>query len=170
MAEKTTQMTVSEPSEEARNDGISVVLWTRRPVCGPRTTVIDRLSSLRTAGMLDDFTVRTWPDQLVVSDQGHHDDILATIEEYENWAAEHGLSLRPPFERRTASLLVGGSKEVLTTPLVAAAVYDADDLVGVYPCRDGSRTWTVVEFLDAAETGTELPHERGDRPVPETGE
>jgi hypothetical protein len=130
---------------------LEVALWTRRPVCGPRTTVIDRLSSLRTKGVLADFTVTTWPDEVAISERNQQSELLETIETYEAWAEDRGLSLRPPFETRTASLLVGGSEEVLTTPVLLAAAYDDGDLVGVYPCSDGTRTWTIPEFLDALE-------------------
>ncbi|MBX0321977.1 hypothetical protein EGH21_02915 [Halomicroarcula sp. F13] len=132
-------------------NGLTVDLWTRRPVCGPRTTVIDRLSSLRTAGTLSDFTVTTWPDEIVVSDRNQHSELLATIETFEAWAAENGVSVRPPFETRTASLLVGESKEVLTTPMMLASLTDGEDILGVYPCTDGDRTWTIPEFLDVLE-------------------
>ncbi|GGN84588.1 HTH domain-containing protein [Haloarcula pellucida] len=130
---------------------LTVDLWTRRPVCGPRVTVIDRLSSLRAAGTLADFSVATWPDEIVISDRNRHSELLGTIEEFEAWAADNGVSLRPPFETRTASLLVGRSKEVLTTPMLLASLYDGDDVVGVYPCTDGEHNWTVPEFLDALE-------------------
>ncbi|MBV0923792.1 hypothetical protein KTS45_06210 [Halomicroarcula limicola] len=138
--------------------GLTVDLWTRRPVCGPRATVIDRLSSLRTAEVIDDFSVTTWPEEIVVSGRTNHSELLDTVDDFEEWAAEHGLTLRPPFETRTASLLVGGSKEVLTTPMMLAAAYEDGELVGVYPCADGERTWTIGEFLDALERdSTPLP-------------
>lgn len=166
MAGKTQRTADSVSADDARNDGRSVVLWTRRPVCGPRTTIIDRLSSLRTNGTLDDITVKTWPDQIVISERTEHDTILETIDRYEQWATDHGLSLRPPFETRTAGLLVGGSREVLTTPMMTAAVYD-DDIVGVYPCSDGEHTWTITDYLDRCEIDAELPHKHGDSPVPD---
>ncbi len=130
---------------------LTIDLWTRRPVCGPRTTVINRLSSLRSAAALDDFTVTTWPDEIVVSERNQHSELLATIERFEAWAADNGVSLRPPFETRTAASLVGASKEVLRTPMLLASVHDGDDIVGVYPCTDGERTWTISEFLDTLE-------------------
>lgn len=140
--------TVHEAKEKSE---LTVDLWTRRPVCGPRTTVIDRLSSLRTAGTLEDFSVTTWPDEIIVSERNQHSELLATIEEFEVWAADNGVSLRPPFQTRTASLLVGGSREVLRTPMMLASLSEGDDVVGVYPCTDGDRTWTIPEFLDALE-------------------
>lgn len=137
--------------------GLEVDLWVRRPVCGPRTTVIDRLGALRTAGALDDFSVMTWPEEIALTGENRQEELLETIERFEDWAADRGLSLRPPFETRTASLLVGDSEDVLTTPMLLAAAYEDDDLVGIYPCTDGTKTWTIPEFLDALEADAERP-------------
>ena len=131
-------------------------------MCGPRTTVIDRLSALRTAGVLADFSVTTWPEEIALTGDNGQADLLGTIERFEDWAADRGLSLRPPFERRTASLLVGDSEDVLTTPMLLAAAYEGDDLVGIYPCTDGTKTWTIPEFLDALEAGAERPSSGAD--------
>ena len=154
------------PNETAQSTGtdhdppladLRVDLYVRRPVCGPRTTVIDRLSALRTTGELADFSVTTWPDEIVLTGDDRQDELLGTIEGFEDWAADHGLSLRPPFETRTVSSLVGDSEDVLTTPMLLAAAYDDGDLVGVYPCTDGTETWTVAAFLDALEAGSDGP-------------
>jgi hypothetical protein len=157
MPNETAQTDENDPAGAGPVTGLEVDLWVRRPVCGPRTTVIDRLSSLRGAGLIEDFSVTTWPEEIVLSGVNRADERLATIERFEEWAADRGLSLRPPFERRTASTLVGNSEEVLTTPMVLAAAYDDGDLVGVYPCTDGPTTWTVSQFLDGLEAGLGEP-------------
>jgi len=145
-----------QPNEnDSHGDGLHVDLWVRRPVCGPRTTIIDRLSALRTAGALTDFSVTTWPEEIALTGDNRQEELLATIEGFEQWAADRGLSLRPPFETRTASLLVGDSEDVLTTPMLLAAAYQGDELVGIYPCTDGTTTWTISEFLDALDAGEE---------------
>ncbi|MDS0220730.1 hypothetical protein NDI54_05110 [Haloarcula sp. S1AR25-5A] len=141
---------------------IAVQLWSRRPVCGPRTTAIDRFTELATTGAIADFDVQTWPEEIPVSQRSEHGEVLATVDRYEQWANDEGLSLRPPFETRTSSLLVGGSTEVLRLPMLAAAVYADDDLVGVYPCTDGDTTWSVTDCIDAlAAEPAALPHESG---------
>ncbi|MBV0901527.1 HTH domain-containing protein [Haloarcula salina] len=154
------QRTDDDPFDDVEAGTVTVRLWSRRPVCGPRTTVIDRLTELRAAGVLDDVEIQTWPEEIAVSEHSVHSDVLDTVERYETWASERGLSLRPPFETRTSSLLVGGSKEVLRTPMLVAAAYEGDELLGVYPCTDGTSDWSITDFLDALEGGlTELPHE-----------
>jgi len=146
-----------ERDSRGETGDLEVALWVRRPVCGPRTTVIDRLSALRTAGALADFDVTTWPEEIALTGDERQTELLETVERFEAWAADRGLSLRPPFETRTASLLVGDSEDVLTTPMLLAAAYEDGDLVGVYPCTDGTKTWTVPEFLDALEAEERPP-------------
>ena len=109
---------------------LQVDLWVRRPVCGPRTTVIDRLSSLCASGPVADFSVTTWPEEIALTGSNRQEELLETIEGFEDWAADRGLSLRPPFETRTVSRLVGGSEDVLTTPMLLAAAYRDDDVDG----------------------------------------
>ncbi len=137
-------------------DGTRVVLWTRRPVCGPRTEIIDRLSSLRARGQIDDFTVRTWPDEVTVSEHTRHSRVIETYEQFRSWADGTGVTISPPFDRRTATTLVGRSEEVLTLPVLCLAVYD-DGLCGVYPCTDGDETLTVTDYVDACADGDATP-------------
>jgi hypothetical protein len=130
---------------------VSMVLRTRTPVCGSRTTVIDRLGRLRATESIDDFEVRTWPDEVVLSDGTSDDPVVETFERFERWAAAHGLSVRPAFDVRTVSSLIGRERELLTLPMMSLAVSADGDLVGVFPCRDGERTWTISDCLDAYE-------------------
>jgi len=146
-----------------KDDAVVVDLWARRPVCGPRTQVINRLVSLRATGALDSFGIETWPDEIPTDSD--HSEYLDLIEEFEAWAADHGLSLRPPLETRTASMLVGGDAEVLVTPMLLVAVYKGQNLAGVFPCTDGDTTWTVEQFLDAYDP--EREDTAGGLPLPD---
>jgi len=147
-------------SDELVGGEIAVQLWSRRPVCGPRTTVIDQFTELATAGTIDGFDIRTWPEEVPVSEGSEHSEVLETVDRFKQWATERGFRLRPSFETRTSALLVGGSTEVLRLPMIAVAVYSDDDLVGVYPCTDDGTTWSVTDCIDAlAAEPTELPHQ-----------
>ncbi|MDT3436233.1 HTH domain-containing protein [Haloarcula sp. 1CSR25-25] len=147
-------------SDESVGGEITVQLWSRRPVCGPRTTAIDQFTELAATGVIDEFDIQTWPEEIPVSQGSGHGEVLETVDRYEQWATERGLSLRPPFETRTSSLLVGGSTEVLRLPMIAVAVYADDELAGVYPCTDGETTWSVTDCIDALTTApTGLPHQ-----------
>lgn len=135
------------------SETLTLVLWTHRPVGGDRTAVIDRLSSLRSEGQIDEFEIKTVPETVVLS---RDDGIADRYDEFAQWAREANVSITPPFEHRTASSVVGREKEILTMPELCLAVYD-DGLRGVYPCtRDGDR-WSVTEYLDAFESGNNPP-------------
>jgi hypothetical protein len=132
------------------SDDVRMVLWTRRPVCGPRTAIIDRLSSLHSEDAIDEFSVETWPDEVALSEYTEHARVVEVYKEYLTWANEHDLSITPPFERRTASSLVGDTQDVLTVPVMCLAVYQ-DGLRGVYPCTRDGHTYSVADYLDAYE-------------------
>ncbi|MFB6223851.1 MAG: HTH domain-containing protein [Haloarcula sp.] len=154
------QRTGEHAADDAVAGEFAVHLWGRRPICGPRTTVIDRITELNTAGVVDEFEVQTWPEEIPLSEESRHRDLLDTVDCYEQWAIERGLSLRPPFETRTSSFLIGRSKEVLRLPMIVVAAYVDDELVGVYPCSDGDNSWSVTDLIDSLSDGlSELPHE-----------
>lgn len=147
---ETQSQTDTAEGEPTDRDDVRMELWTRRPVCGPRTDVIDRLSTLRSAGSIAAYEVETWPDEVAISDHTRHSRVVETYERFRAWAEDNGVSLTPPFDRRTVTTLVGRTEEVLRLPVMCLAVYD-DDLCGVYPCNSGDRTWTVTDYVDAYE-------------------
>jgi hypothetical protein len=169
MIERLMSKEVHEKQDDAETDaaaeggsaegcGVWVELWTRRPVCGPRTEVIDRLGALASAGALDAYEVETWPDEIALSEHTRHDRVVETYEQFRAWADDTGVSITPPFDRRTVTSLIGRTEEVLTLPVMCLAVYD-DGLRGVYPCNDGGETWTVTDYLDAYEAAGGRPAE-----------
>lgn len=161
------QNTHESPAEvsEGAAEEVRMVLWTRRPVCGPRAEVIDRLSALKSAGTIAEFTVETWPDEVVMSEHTEHQRVVEQYKEFLLWAEDNGVSVSPPFERRTVSPLVGDARDVLTVPMMCLAVYESD-LCGVYPCSVGDRTWRVADYLDAFEAAEGRPPGDADVSVP----
>ncbi|AUV81767.1 hypothetical protein C2R22_08995 [Salinigranum rubrum] len=135
----------------ARLDDASMTLRTRTPVCGARTTVIDRLGSLRATGAIAEFEVQTWPGEVVLSDAAAPDGAIRTFERLEGWADERGASVRPAFDVRTVSSLVGNRREILTLPMMCLTVSSGDELVGVFPHQEGGNTVTIGDCLDAFE-------------------
>lgn len=153
-------------AELPRDEAVTMTLRTRSPVCGARTTVIDRLGRLRATDAIEDFTVRTWPDEVVLSAVADHDPAVATFERLETWADDHGVSVRPAFDVRTLSTLLGRERELLTLPMMCLTVSAADELVGVFPCRDGDgRTWTIDDCLNAYELASEEAAATSNGPV-----
>jgi hypothetical protein len=140
---------------EQERTSVSMTLRARTPVCGPRTDVVNRLSRLRRDGRIAAFEVETWPDELVLSETDGESPIVETFERFEQWATDRNLSVRPAFDVRTVSSLIGGRREILTLPMMSLSVSADDELVGVFPCTDGDRTWTVTDCLDAYAEGVD---------------
>ena len=81
---------------------------------------------------------------------------METYEEFRAWAEANGFSLEPGFQQRTRSFIgMDDVEQVVVFPVVALAVYDADELRAVFPCTDGERTHTVESALAAFERGDE---------------
>ena len=153
MVRKVNEIQTEEDTSAAPDDsgGLEMVLWTRRPVCGPRTSVIDRLSSLSADGKIADFRVETWPDEVALSEHTEHSRVVERYKTFLLWASDHDRSISPPFERRTVAPLVGESRDVLTLPIMCLAVHEDGSLCGVYPHVDGDQTISVTDYLDACE-------------------
>jgi hypothetical protein len=150
------QSTTDSGTDRTGGTTVRMTLWTRQPVCGTRTSVLDRLGRLRTEGDIDGFDVETWPDEIRLDGEPSHDEVVATFDRFEAWASDHGVSVEPPFETRQVSPMLGSSYRVLRLPVMALAVSD-DGLAGVYPYTDGERTTTIADFLDAYEAEGGLP-------------
>jgi hypothetical protein len=141
---------------DERSGELRLVLRVRPPVAGPTTTVINRLGRLRAEGVVGAFDIEYWPDEVSLTGDGHPE-VVATFERYEAWADEHGVSLRPAFDVRSVSPLIGERRELLRLPMACLAVHEDDDLVGVFPCTDGDDTWTVTDCLEAIAATGEPP-------------
>ncbi|MHB9288494.1 HTH domain-containing protein [Halobacteriales archaeon Cl-PHB] len=143
----------STPDDAAEGEdppaGDRLVLWTRRPVCGRPTAVIDRLGALRSAGSIADFAVETWPAEVRVEGETPSGQAIDAFERFEAWADANGLSIRPPFEVKTVSPMVAPDRTVLRLPMLCLAVYEGSDLYGVYPCSDASTTYRITDCLEA---------------------
>lgn len=129
--------------------------------------VLDRLQALREAGI--DVETATWGHRIVMDDEERIDDDNA-VEQYEQfraWAETNGASLYPAFRTRQYNCsFTGVCAEILVTPGLCLAVYDGDDLAGVFPRWEDDRTLTVEDGLtelakavqaDAAESELTTP-------------
>lgn len=123
----------------------------------PRRTVLSRLRELEAAEIVDDVSVRIWgksipasPDELDASASLVHDRIAA----FQRWAGRNGHSLEPAFRWCEHSTMVSEERsEVIRLPLQCLAVYEEDQLVGVFPCRGDQGTNTVADCLHRLEPG-----------------
>jgi len=120
----------------------------------PIDSQIETLRACEEEDAVAAVVLRSWPDKVSVGDEGQFQEVVDVFRRFERWADRRDVSVRPPFEIRTASATFAGTeKEVLVTPLIAVAVYRDDRLHGVYPHSDGENTYTVSDAIATLRTG-----------------
>lgn len=133
-------------------DQLWAELWLRQDTYGTyeaQQEVLDQMERLEETGVLDTSTVTGWGKEVLTVEASVRSEALVALESFEDWAEEAGVSLEPGFERRTESpLLSTGTYEVAVFPVVCLALYEGNDVCGVFPCTDGEDVHTVKDALD----------------------
>lgn len=130
-----------------------VAVYVRTPVAAEterrQDTVLARIGSLRENGAVDDLTVTYWNRAANVTAD---DPTLPSVVAMEQWAAANGVTLAPAFDRHDRSCwFTGVDDSVVTLPVICLAVFENDDLVGVYPHLGPSGPQSVGDCLDRLE-------------------
>ncbi|SIR84323.1 HTH domain-containing protein [Natronorubrum thiooxidans] len=138
----------------------TVVCHVRAPLLlEPVDRQVETLRACESEGAIDDLLLRSWPKEIALTDTSPYQEALESFERFEAWADEQGVSIRPPFKKRTStSQLSGETRELLVMPLVCLEVYADDELVGVFPHTDEDleETYTTDEVIASLRTG-EIP-------------
>ncbi|ELY38303.1 HTH domain-containing protein [Natronorubrum tibetense] len=139
---------------------LTVVCHVRAPLLlEPVDRQIETLQACDSEGTIDDLLLRSWPKEIALTDNSPYQEALDSFERFEAWAADQGVSIRPPFQERTkTSQVTGETTELLVTPLLCLELYADDELVGVFPHTDeeSEETLTTDEVIASLRTG-ELP-------------
>ena len=116
--------------------------------------VVTWIESLAASGALSEATLAgEWP-RCQTRAEDEHSEVMATYQNFRQWAEQNGVSLAPGFQERTRSFIgMDDVEDVVVFPVVALALYDDQDLVAVFPCTDEDRTYTVERALAAFERG-----------------
>ncbi len=156
-------MTQPDPSE------LTAVCYVRAPLL--LEPIDSKIQTLRTAareGQLDELLFRSWSDSVSLAPESPRKEVTERFEEFETWAEENNVSIRPPFRIRSAtSLAAAEPTRVLVTPILCLALYDGRELIGVYPHShaDSEETYTTTDAIATLRTG-ELPVPLGAREPP----
>ncbi len=156
-------MTQPDPSE------LTAVCYVRAPLL--LEPVDSKVQTLRTAareGQLGDLLFRSWSDSVSLAPESPHEEVTERFEEFEAWAEENEVSIRPPFRiRSSTSLAAAEPTRVLVTPILCLALYADRELIGVYPHShaDSEETYTTTDAIATLRTG-ELPVPLGAREPP----
>lgn len=130
-----------------------VELFVRDGLPEPAARQCERLTNRLTALEADDTVAAvatfTW-DKRVQCGDPVKTKARDRYEEFEAWAADRGVSLRPFFGTRECySMETGERGEWIVYPALCLAVYDDGDLASVFPHADGDDYRSVTDGLDA---------------------
>jgi len=114
---------------------ITTVCYVRAPLLlEPVDAQVETLQACESEGAVDDLLLRSWPKEVALSEESPHQEVLENFERFAQWADERGVSVRPPFRKRTTtSQVTGTTRERLVTPLLCLELYADDELIGVSP-------------------------------------
>ncbi|WP_440772754.1 HTH domain-containing protein [Natronorubrum sp. DTA28] len=146
---------------------VTAVCHVRAPLLlEPVDRQIETLQACDSEGTIDDLLLRSWPKEIALTDNSPYQEALDSFERFETWAADRGVSVRPPFkERTTTSQVTSETTDLLVTPLLCLELYADDELIGVFPHTDEEteETLTTDEVIASLRTG-ELPTPLGGTP------
>ena len=139
---------------------ITAVCHVRAPLLlEPVDRQVETLRACESEERIDDLLLRSWPKEIALTDNSPYQESLESFERFREWADKQGVSIRPPFKKRTTtSQLSGTTRERLVMPLLCLEIYADDELVGVFPHTDEEleETYTTDEVIASLRTG-ELP-------------
>lgn len=118
---------------------------------GAADDIVEALRTHSREGRLNSLSVHAWPTSVTL-DGSIHRDVLETVREFREWAADHDASLEPTFSvEERVSEITGERERRLRLPVVCLAVYEEGDLYCVVPNRTADRTCTVPKALEIVE-------------------
>lgn len=125
-----------------------------------RDELATRLKSLADEGHVSTVEIHTWPNKVPL--ESDRTDVQR-YERFSEWAAEAGVELDPFFDDRECySKETGERGEWLVLPALCLVIHRDGDLQSVYPHSTASGSRSVMDCLDALESGRRGPdrHER----------
>lgn len=118
--------------------------------------MVDRADRLAANGVFSESIVAGRWHRCHTRAEDWRSEAMETYREFREWVETNGFSLEPGFQQRTRSFIgMDDVERVVVFPVVALAIYEADELTAVFPCTDGERTHTVESALAAFERGDE---------------
>ena len=159
------------PDQPPPSTDITVVCHARAPLLfEPIDRQIETLQACESEGSIESVLIQSWPDQVTISEDSPNAEVLEVFDRFRQWADGRGVSIEPPFRRRTVtSPITNVSKRILTTPLLCLALYRDGQLVGVYPHSADDETITTTEVIGSLRTG-EVPTTLGRRQAETTAD
>ena len=164
----TTQTLPTRPVGIDAETPLKAVLYTRSDISAVSrrqiAVVADRLRTLTETPLVDEVQREQWPPQQAVTtsdgtSQSAREELLS---EFEDWASQHRVSLRPAIRREVvpSSLLGTDDSDIeIRVPVMTLALYTTEtdtEVQGVVPYTtnpgtDEAETYTVGDWLSTVE-------------------
>lgn len=147
---------MSDVDPDPRPEGrVTVDCYVRADaISDPVESRVESVKALENEGIVDECSVRTWPSEVVLTPLTEGTLAVRRFRTFEEWAAQWGVHIDPPFRRNTRrSELTGETREVLQTPTVCLAVYVDGRLREVFPHRSKGTTYSVADAVESLRSG-----------------
>lgn len=126
--------------------------------------LVETLTELQEGDHLGDVCVTVWGKRICTDgalstlDSGKH--IVDTIGDFFAFAADEDVTISPFFRiRNVDSSMAGQSFKSIVPPSQCIAMYEAEDLVGVFPCIIDDECYTVRDAIETLESRAGQPME-----------
>lgn len=147
---------MSEVHPDPRPEGqVTIDCYVRADaISDPVESRVASVQALEREDIVDECSVRTWPSEVVLTPLTEGTLAVRRFRTFEEWAAQWGVHIDPPFRRTTQrSDLTGETREVLRTPAVCLAVYADGRLREVFPHRSQGTTYSVADAVETLRSG-----------------
>lgn len=149
------------PNPGAVPAGVTLGLYVTPPVSGSRVAAIDRVTALSADDAIEGYDITVVRGDVILSDGGRagaEDDLADELGRLAAWTSG---PVRSGLDGHRTSTRTGRAVRKLSVPELCLAVYEHGELVGVFPCTDGERTWTATDLLDSFERTGGFPPNTG---------
>lgn len=141
---------------DANERSVTVYVRSTLPPLGAKSRqerVIDRLDALAERGIVDEVDLVVTGDRLCLCDTCTGTpggaEVFDRVQRLREWRGPYDASATPFFElREFSSEIAGEHARAIVPPRVAVALSFDGSLVGVFPCRIGSETYSIDDFLE----------------------
>ncbi len=117
---------------------------------------VARLIEMSQNGWIDDYDLYVWGKEIrpdgPLERTPYCRELLDHISAFREWAERADDAQTPFCDRAVRSELADEAYEVISLPAMCLAIYENDELVDVYPRREGNEMKTVLDGLTTLET------------------
>jgi len=128
-----------------------------------KQAVLDRLDGLDADDRIDRYEVNVWTKAIRIAGplEGttYYKRVFDHFTAFQQWAIGESVALKSAFNvEKVDCEITDETYRVLSLPCLCLAVYDDDELQGVYPHTDDKTTRTISHCLDKLEASGQLEY------------